>query len=120
MSLNSSSARDSLYDIIIPLPSHVVDDLINNGVHVFPRPWLYFAPIPPHVRRVWIYEDGEEAITIMVSLNRYALPNHLYFLTNPLYAEIMVSHYDFHPSLIPRVAPIRILRRFSRHLSRIW
>ena len=118
MALNSM--HDSLNDVILPLPSHVVDNMIDNGVHMFPRPWLYFGPIPPRIRRVWIYEDGAEGITIMLTLNRYTLPSRLYFITNPLYADVMEERYNFNRHLIPRIAPFRILRRFRHHLLRIW
>src|SRR5262245_16245884 len=110
----------SLRDIIISLPSHVVDGLIDYGVHEFPQPWLYFPPIPPHIRRAWVYETGAEGITIMISFNQQNYPNHIYFLTNPLYAETMEMEYHFNRNLIPRIAPLRILCRFQGHLMRVW
>ena len=112
--------RYSVYDVIIPLPSYVVDHMFDNGAHPLPLPGLYFPPIPEHIRRIWVYEDGAEAITIMITLNDYTLPSRLYFITNPLYAEVMESHYDFHRDQIPSAAPRRILRRFRHHLWRIW
>jgi hypothetical protein len=113
---------DSPFDIIIALPSHIVDNMFNNSVHVFLHPWLYFPPIPPHIRHVWIYEDGPimDGITVMLTLNQNTLPDHLYFITNPLYTNIMESHYDFSCHLIPRSAPVWILCRFHNHLMRIW
>jgi hypothetical protein len=107
-------------DIILPLPSHVVDSMIDNGIHMFPRPWLYFGPIPPQIRRVWIYEDDAEGITVMLTLDHRTLPNRLYFITNPLYADVMGSQYNFHRYQIPKIAPFHILRRFRDHLMRIW
>jgi hypothetical protein len=110
----------SLHDVILSLPSHVVDDMIDNGVHVFPGPWLYFGPIPPQIQRVWIYEEDADGITVMVVLDQNTLPIRLYFITNPLYADVMESQYNFRRGQIPRIAPYRILRRFHRHLMRIW
>jgi hypothetical protein len=118
MALNSM--HDSLHDIIVSLPSHIIDDMIDRGVHVFPRPWLYFGPIPPQIRRVWIYEEDAEGITVMLTLDQNTLPYRLYFITNPLYANVMESRYNFHRYEIPRIAPFRILRRFRNHLMRLW
>jgi hypothetical protein len=110
----------SLNDIILPLPSHVVDDMIDNGIHMFPSPWLYFGPIPLQIQRAWIYEEGAEGITIMLTLDQQRLPVGLYFITNPLYADVMGLQYNFHRYQSPQIAPIHILRRFRHHLTRIW
>ena len=108
-------------DVIIALPTHVVTHMLGNGAHVLPRPGLYFPPIPPSVKRVWVYEDGEEGITIMIRMNRYTLPSQLYYLNNPLYSELMAERYNFYRFQIPSFLPDRILRRFHRrHLIRVW
>jgi hypothetical protein len=114
------STQYSPYDVIVPLPSYVVDGMIDHGAHPLPLPGLYFPPIPAHIRRVWIYEDGAEAITVMIALNQYTLPSRLYFITNPLFAEVMESRYNFHRNQIPSAAPFQIIRRFRYHLWQIW
>jgi hypothetical protein len=117
----STNVTHSIHDVIVALPTHVVAHMLENGAHPLPRPWLYFPPIPPHVRRIWVYEDGEEGITIMITLNRYTLPSRLYYITNPLYLEVMEENYDFHRYQIPQVAPMQILDRFRRrNLQRVW
>jgi hypothetical protein len=109
------------HDIIVAMPSHVVTAMLDNGIHEFPRPWLYFPPIPPHIRRVWIFEDGEEGITTMVVLNRRGDPAHLYYITNVLYEEIMRSDYGFSRIQIPRILPQQIFERFRpSDLLRVW
>jgi hypothetical protein len=99
MALNTT--HYSLHDVILPPPSHVVDNMIDNGVHIFLGPWLYFGPILPQIQRVWIYEDGAEGITVMVVLDQNTLPVCLYFITNPLYADVMESQYNFRCGQIP-------------------
>ena len=42
-----------------------------------------------------------EGIIVMVVLDQHTLPVHLYFITNPLYADVMESQYNFHPRQIP-------------------
>ena len=108
-------------DIIIALPGHIITHMIEGGAHLLPRPWLYFPPIPPHIQRVWIYDDDEEAITTMLTLNRYTLPSRLYHLTNPLSLELMEVRYNFRRYCIPTRMPDHIRRRFRRrHLIRLW
>jgi hypothetical protein len=74
---------------------------------------MYFPPILLHIQCVWVYEDGEEGI--MITLNQYTLPSHLYFITNPLYSEVMEENYDFHCYQIPQIAPMQIVDRFGPH-----
>jgi hypothetical protein len=95
--------------------------MLKNGAHPFPRPWLYFPPILLHIQHIWVHEDGEEGITIMITLNRYTLPSHPYYITNPPYSEVMEENYDFHHYQIPQVAPMQILDPFGHHnLRRVW
>jgi hypothetical protein len=114
-----NNRHSSPHDIILSLPSHVVDDMINNGADAFPRPWRYFGPIPSHVQRIWVYEEDVEGITIMMTRDG-CLPNHLYFITKPLYATAMERRYHFNPDLLPTIASFRILRRLRDHLRIIW
>jgi hypothetical protein len=58
-----------------------------------------FGSIPPQIQRIWIYEDNAEGTTVMVVLDQNTLPVHLYFITNPLYADVMESQYKFPKSL---------------------
>ena len=117
------SIDDFLYshnDYIIPLPHHVVINMIENQIDVLPLDGLYYSSIPSRTRRIWVYEEDMEGITIMITLNRYTLPNRLYYITNPLYSEIMERRYHFPRNLIPSFAPRRIRRRFRGHLHHIW
>jgi hypothetical protein len=50
----------------------------------------------------------------MITLNRYTLLSRLYYITNPLYLEVMEESYDFHRYQISQVAPMQILDRFRR------
>ena len=108
-------------DIIVALPHHVVADMLHHRIDVLPRPWLYFPPLPPSIKRVWIYEDDPvDGITFMIKLTPYGLPMHLYYLNNPLYKEHM-GIYRFHRNFIPTTAPMRVIRRFRRHHRiQIW
>jgi hypothetical protein len=112
----------SPFDIIIALPHHVVAYMVQNHIHELPRPWLYFPPIPPQIRRVWVYEDEPiDGITVMIRVDRDTLPTHLYGLRNPLYVENMEANYNYLRGQIPGLAPVQILRRFrSQHLLQIW
>jgi hypothetical protein len=108
------------HDIIVKLPTDIVTDMVENGVHILPAPGVFFLRIPPRIRHIWVYEEDMEGITIMITLNRYTLPNRLYYITNPLYSEIMERRYHFPRNLIPSFAPRRIRRRFRGHLHHIW
>ena len=116
-----SAPTHSAHDIIVALPHHVVAHMLDHRIYELPRPWLYFPPIPPYIKRVWIYEDDPiEGITFMISLTPDGLPFHLYHLTNPLYKEHM-GVYRFHRNYIPTAAPLRVIRRFRRrHRIQIW
>ena len=107
-------------DVIVLLPSDLVTEMIKHGAHILPRPGLFFLEIPSHIRRVWVYEEDVEGITIMITLNRYTLPNGLYYITNPLYSEIMETHYHFPRDHIPSFAPRKIRHRFLDHLHHVW
>lgn len=111
----------SHFDVIIALPHYVIVYMLENHIFQLPPPGLYFPPIPPQIRRVWIYEDGEiEGITVMIRL-RNTIPINFYALSNPLYIETMEAIYDYHRDMIPSAAPVRMLSRFrSRPLLQLW
>ena len=107
-------------DVIVSLPTDIVSDMIENGVHILPLPGIFFPRIPSYVRRIWVYEEDMEGITIMITLNRYRIPSSLYYIINPLYSEIMERDYHFRRTEIPSFAPQQIRRRFYGHLHHIW
>jgi hypothetical protein len=114
--------RDILpHDIIVSMPTNAVAAMFDDGIHMFPRPWRYFPPIPPHIQRVWIFEEEEAGITTMVVLDQRGIPACLFYITNVLYEEVMRSDYNFHRGQIPRILPQRIFRRFRpSDLIRVW
>ena len=108
-------------DIIVSMPTNAVAAMFDDGIHMFPRPWRYFPPIPPHIQRVWIFEEEEAGITTMVVLDQRGIPACLFYITNVLYEEVMRSNYNFHRGQIPRILPQRIFRRFRpSDLIRVW
>jgi hypothetical protein len=40
--------------------------------------------------------DDAEGITVMLTLDEHTLPSCLYFITNPLYADVTGLQYNFH------------------------
>jgi hypothetical protein len=108
------SIDDFLYshnDYIIPLPHHVVINMIENQIDVLPLDGLYYSSIPSRTRRIWVYEEWPiNGITIMIQLDHYTLPARLYTIRNPLYCENMEDNYNYCRDQIPSIAPIRILR----------
>ena len=99
------------YDIIVSMLTHAVAAMYD-GIHMFPRPWRYFLPIPPHIWRVWIFEEEEAGITTMVALDWRGIPACLFYITNVLYEEVMRSDYGFYHHRIPWILPQYIFCRF--------
>jgi hypothetical protein len=109
------------HDIIVSMPTHTVAAMFDDRIHMFPSPWRYFPPIPPHIRRVWIFEEEEAGITTMVTLNRRGIPACLFYITNVLYEEVVQSDDGFHCRQIPRILPRHIFRRFRpSDLIHVW
>jgi hypothetical protein len=114
--------RDILpHDIIVLMPMNAIAAMFNDGIHMFPRPWRYFPPIPPHIRHVWIFEEGEAGITTMVVLDQRGIPACLFYITNILYEEVMQSDYGFYHRQILRILPQHIFCRFHpSDMIRVW
>ena len=109
-------------DIIISLPKRTVDEIFTGDTHIFLFPWRYFPPIPPSIRRVWIYEESPiQSITCVIRLDPISQrPTGLYQLVNPPSKETLWGRYGFRTGLIPIVAPMWLIRDYGRQVCRIW
>jgi hypothetical protein len=89
------------HDIIISMPTNAIAAMFDDRIHMFPRLWRYFPPIPPHIRCIWIFEEEEAGIMTMIILDRQGIPACLFYITNILHKEVMQSDYDVYHRQIP-------------------
>ena len=111
----------STTNIIISLPKVTADTLYSDANYVFKHPWRYFPPIPPHVRRVWVYvQEPVDAITCCIVLDHFnGKPLRLYQLEEQLPHDRMRAFYGFPEYNLPCVAPDWLMRDYLPHLDLI-
>ena len=101
-------------DIILPLQTHQVDELVKS--RRLPLPLL-----PRRIKRVWIHEPGDiNATTFVVRLDDDHKPLRLYRFLNPLTTKEYRGKYDVLPPRRLSNAPPWLLRDYAKHLLRIW
>jgi hypothetical protein len=81
----TSPVEEIPHNLIVSLPPHIVNSVFDSDIDVIENGWPYFPPIPPHIRRVWIYEtEPTTAITCVIKMTAQSHVLHLYQLLDPI------------------------------------
>ena len=106
---------------IIALPPHVVNDIYNGDASIIERGWPFNPPLPPHIRRAWIYEtEPVNSITCVVKMDDRSRPSKLYQLLDPIGQTRLRQRYNLRENQIPCVAPGWLYRDYKHTVQRVW
>ena len=84
------------HNVLISLPPHITDRLINGDINIIENARPYFPPIPPHFQCIWIFKtEPTMSITFIVKMGENSCVQSLYQLIDPLTNITLCQNYTF-------------------------